>query len=564
MSALIQKIDIFLCAFLALAFTASSRYIKTGDCEVDGVYVLSSLLFFTALLGINFLIRKGITCYFESRMGTHHRLSRFCELFFDSKHGLMKTAFLIFLCWLPVLLILYPGTFINDTWGELQQFMAFTDGGRLHRHVLSDHHPFFDTLVMGTLIVPMAKLTGAWHVVIFLYVLLQAVLTSFAFAYSVSYVYRKLEIGRGVSVLILAFYCIMPMYAASAQTVSKDAMFSWIYVFFFIFFIEIIRTKGQALQEKSFFLKFLLFIILCILTKKVGFYVVGGSLFVLLISHLTNKKKIAFSLGVALFMMVAFLPVIRSILGVHSGGLQEMFSIPFQQTARYVRDHPTEISAAEKAVISKVLVIDDLPKKYNPIFADPVKGYSQRGSKKDYLAYLRVWAVQGVRHPGTYVDAFNAMASGWFSFHEYKPLTNMGWHSQLNAKRIPEWVPERNPFSKWTATTYEKAYHMIYSNPFFTLLLSYGLYASLIPAFMIGTVFRKSKDNDIGYWIASVPVVLTIVLGCWLAPVSVYSEGLRYLYPALYTCPLMIAWCFFFYKNEAMLSKKEREIKESV
>ena len=564
MSVLIQKIDIFLCAFLALAFTSSSRYIKAGDCEIDGVYVLSSFVLFMSLLGINFLIRKGITCYFESNVEVHHRLVRFCELFFESKHGLMKTAFLIFLCWLPVLLILYPGTFINDTWGELQQFMAFTDGGRLHRHVLSDHHPFFDTLVMGSIIIPVAKLTGAWHVAIFLYVLLQSLFTSLAFAYSIIYIYRKLMIGRVVTVLILAFYCVMPMYAASVQTVSKDALFSWIYVFFFIFFIEVVRTNGQVLQEKSFFLKFLLFIILCILTKKVGFYVIGGSLFILLVSRLINKKRIAISFGVALFMMVAFLPVSRSILGVHSGGMQEMFSIPFQQTARYVKNHPNEISPTEKEVIGKVLIFNDLPKRYNPIFADPVKGYSQRGSKTDYFNYLRVWAVQGLRHPGTYVDAFNAMASGWFSFHEYKPLMNMGWHSQLNPKKIPEWVPERNPFSKWTATTYEKAYDMIYSNPFFMLLLSYGLYASLIPAFMMGTIFRKHRKKEIPYWIVGAPVLLTIVLGCWLSPVSIYSEGLRYLYPTLYTCPLMIAWCFFFYKNEAILSKKEREIKESV
>ncbi len=270
------------------------------------------------------------------------------------------------------------------------------------------------------------------------------------------------------------------------------------------------------------------------------------------------------SLGAAIFIMAAFLPLTRSVLGVHPGGMQEMFSIPFQQTARYVKNHPTDISAKEKEVINKVLVFDDLAKKYNPTSADPVKRYSQRGSKKDYLFYLTVWAAQGVRHPSTYVDAFNAMAAGWFSFSEYKPLMNMGWHNQLNPKKIPEWVPERNPFSKWTATTYEKAYDMMYSNPFFMLLLSYGFYASLIPAFMLGTVFRKHRASGIRYWLASVPMVLTIVLGCWLAPVSVHLEGRRYLYPTIYTIPLIIAWCFYFYKNEVMAIKKDAEIKHSV
>ncbi len=246
MENLIQKIDVFLCAFLALAFTSSSRYIKSGDCEIDGVYLLASFAFFISLLGINMVIRRGIAFYFESNLETPPCLACFCKRFFDSKNAVFKTALLIFLFWLPVLLLLYPGTFINDTWGELQQFMAFTDGGHLHRHTLGDHHPFFDTLFMGAIIIPIVKLTGAWHVAIFLYVLMQALFTSLAFAYSALYMHRKLDIGRLPTVLLLAFYCVMPMYAASVQTVSKDALFSWIYVFFFVFFVEIVRTNGQA------------------------------------------------------------------------------------------------------------------------------------------------------------------------------------------------------------------------------------------------------------------------------------------------------------------------------
>ena len=546
----LTKFDACLCAFLALAFSSSFNYIHNGDCAIDGVYLLSAFAFFVFLIGINAAIRREIVLFYKHNTNESSFGKSFCNCFFESKKSLFKTALLIFICWLPVLLVLYPGTFINDTWGQLQQFMAFIDGGSLHRNVLSDHHPFFDTLLIGSIIVPFSKFTGAWHVAIFLYVLLQAFITSLVFSYSVKYVYEKLNIGRVVSIGILAFYCIVPVYATSVQTVSKDALFSWIYVLFFVFFMEIVRTDGNALNGKLFFIKFLLVIVFCIMTKKVGFYVVIGSILTLLISYFHNKKRIIISLVVAICMIGFILPVMRHTLGVHAGGMQEMFSIPFQQTARYVKYYPNDITLDEKNAIDKVLGFDNLVQRYDPISADPVKGYSQKGSKKDYLIYLKTWMAQGIRHPGVYIDSYNAMVSGWFSFHEYNPLMNMNWHNQLDPNKIPEWVPKRNNFSDWTATTYEKTYDTIYRNPFITIFLCYGFYAALIPSFMLATTLRASKQKDIKYWLVAVPMILSIVLGCWLAPVSIHFEGRRYLYPITYTVPLIISWCFYFYKNE--------------
>ena len=264
-----------------------------------------------------------------------------------------------------------------------------------------------------------------------------------------------------------------------------------------------------------------------------------------------DRKKIAICLAVALVMMGGVLPLTRHAMGIHAGGKQEMMSMPFQQTARYVKYNPDDITPYEKETIDKILRFDDLGKRYDPIISDPVKGYSQKWNKHDFIKYVGVWFNQGFRHPGTYIDGFNAMVAGWFSFSEYKPLLNMGWHNQLNPKMIPEWIPVRNDFSKWTATSYEAAYDMLYHTPFFMIFLCIGLYAALIPAFMVATVCRKHKGQRITYWLVAIPMALNIMLGCWLSPCSaVHLEGMRYLYPIIYTTPLIVAWCLFFYKNK--------------
>ena len=42
---------------------------------------------------------------------------------------------------------------------------------------------------------------------------------------------------------------------------------------------------------------------------------------------------------------------------------------------------------------------------YDPLFADPVKGYTQMAESSDYKDYIIVWLKQGLRHPMTYIDS---------------------------------------------------------------------------------------------------------------------------------------------------------------
>ena len=133
-----------------------------------------------------------------------------------------------------------------------------------------------------------------------------------------------------------------------------------------------------------------------------------------------------------------------------------------------------------------------------------------------------------MRHPYTYIEAFQAMLSGWFSFCEYDPVMNMSWHSQLDKEVMPGWVPVRPEFAKKTADAVQNAYHNICRTPIWGGVLSYGLYASLLPAFALATALRNWKNQSVKYYLVIIPVLLSIVLGCWLAPLSIHFEGRRY------------------------------------
>ncbi|RHO37634.1 hypothetical protein DW181_09535 [Clostridium sp. AM16-23] len=537
------RIDYFFCLILAFAFTSAPFYMNTGECAITLTFVLSSVSLYAIFLYITNYIRRYLTMenigFEEFSVDESHLIKKI----FDSPKSILLITTLILVSWCIPLIFLYPGTFINDTWGELQQYISFTQQGG----VLQDHHPIFDTVILGVLIVPLAEASGKWHIVIFLYVLLQAALTGLSFAYAINYFYKKLHIGFRFSRVLFVAYCLLPLYPASVQTVSKDALFSWIYVFFLVDFIEVIRSNGRCLSNKVIMIKLIVFAILCCLTKKVGFYVVFFSLMSVLIFQKENRKLILFPLVSVFILMYGIMPIVRTELHVIPGGKQEMFSLPFQMTARYVKEHSDDVTDEEYEVIDRVLTMEDLASRYNPTNADPVKDYYQKGSGQDYVEYIRVWIKQGLRHPDSYIAAFNSMLAGWFSWSEYDPLMNMDWRNQHDTNMIPSWVPIRGK-SEITANAYQEVYHGLYKIPFFQIFLTYGLYASLIPAFTIATSLAYIKRNKY-YCLAVLPTIFSLGFGCWLAPVSTLFEGRRYLYPLVYTAPILIAWCMYIYKQ---------------
>ncbi len=288
--------------------------------------------------------------------------------------------------------------------------------------------------------------------------------------------------------------------------------------------------------------------LLCCLTKKVGVYVVLLSCIITLIALRKKVKQLLIPILSSVFLMTVLLPGILAACEVEPGGKQEMLSLPFQMTARCILEHYYDFSQDELNTLNYVLDIDTIADDYNPISADPVKHYSQKGDDEDYTAYLKLWLVKGIRHPGTYFRATMCMLSGWFSWSEYDPRMDMNWRSQINTGLTPDWIVIRT-FSENTANAYREFYHRLYGNALFRVFLSYGFYSALIPAFAVGTVFQRNRKGKTD-WLAVLPTLFSLALGCWLAPLSIHYEGRRYLFPITYTAPLLIMWCLYVMKKE--------------
>lgn len=535
----ISLLDIIFILIVSICFTLSNDLINDRHLSFSlnllGKYI-GFVLLFTVM---TFVFRLILSKLSKKEDYTNKIIDKIME----NKKRLFIIAIIIFICWLPVLTMLYPGTCINDTWGQLTSVIKLKNG----QWSMSAHHPVFDTIFMSTIILPIVYKFGNWHFAIFVYVLVQAIITSFVFSYSLIYAKEKLKLNNIIIMLFLLIYILCPIYVTSVQTVSKDALSAWIYVLFIIQYIEIIRTHGDCLHNtKNAIIHHIITIIFCILTKKIETYVILFSYIPLLIVYIRKIKYLLLPFLTTIFISFIFLPIINLTFNITESGKQEMYSLPFQMTARYVKYNDKKVTEEEKEVIDKVLNYDELSTFYHPNNSDPVKKYSQKGKDSDYIDYLKVWLKQGLKDPIMYLKATGCQIAGWFSTFEYKPLINMDHHTQINNYNIPESAAIRNDISNKTYTVYNNIYDFIYKIPLFRIFLSYGFYATFLPMFIILTLLKNRKYNLL---LCCIPLILSIIIGLYLAPVSINLEGLRYLYPVTYSLPILLMLVSYSYKE---------------
>ena len=490
-----------------------------------------------------------------------------------TRRGFLGSLGVIYLCWLPYLILTYPGVIWYDTQQQLQQFFGipnvFGDGSHL-----SDHHPVFDTLIFGSF-VKFGNLIGSGNAGVFLYAIVQSLITASTLALTVLYL-RRIGVPRQLCKAAMLFFALFPIFPMYSSAMVKDAVFLPYFLLFSLCFVETARTKGDFLRKPWALTAFIVFAVLMALTKKTGLYVVivacVGLLFFLAKGRKTAKvaddgdtrtkgdsavtgRGIRFraflpALVTALVMMVALPKVVFPIAGIQEGGKQEVLGIAFQQSARLLREHPDQVSLQDKESIYKVLG-RDVADRYQWWATDSVKGYSWDDEKNQYLGeYMKVWAKGFIEHPTSYVTTYLALEQGWLGTPEtikdgnVRNITNVyaigASHSFAEAGQLGVSV------SNITAIQFVQQTMDWLTGSFIAQLpFARALWATWLPVFLVYECLRRRKRI---VWL--LPMLATFLF-LWVSPTSATIEGVRYLLPMIYVLPLSLATLFVvdFYKR---------------
>lgn len=511
-------------AFFAFCLFMGKSYAETGSwayCFGDGINLVK---FAIAMVGMTIILQKSIgfllLCYEKAANCTFS-----CKItnWLFGKKCLLKNTLLILFCWSPAIMLSYPGNLCYDVIGQLDQVV----GGLPY----SAHHPLLHTLVLGGIVKFGGSVLGSYERGLFLYVLLQSLMLAVALAGTIRFLARREKKASHVMLsLLLGSYVLAPVYSNVASTPLKDVPFVAVFIWYVIMLAEIYQDRSR-LKEVKFSVLFVLVQVLVCLLRNNGFYVVffTGIVLSLLWWKGADRKQRACQVAVLFLAPVLLSKLINTGmiagLSAEEGKAAEMFSLPFQQTARYLQLYRHELNGEQKEAIARVLGnADAVAASYDPKIADPVKAYfydHQQVGFADMLEYFKVWLQCFIKHPNVYFEAFFAHVYGWFD-----PQVS----NAVRYEAAYDLIPREGLFPNA-----DKALVFLYRfadriTPL-GLLQNVGAYtwAMLI---LLRYTLRKNRNSLVLF----IPSVLSLLI-CMASPCFYLHP--RYAFPYMFTIPFM-------------------------
>jgi len=426
----------------------------------------------------------------------------------------------LIIAWLPYLFIYFPGTLINDTVRQLAQFMSITP--------YINHHPIISTFFMGALY-RLGLVFDSAVLGLALITLAHNIMMAAVFSLALFYL-RKWGVMGNVRIVVLLFFAFFPVYGIWAQTLLKDTHAAAVMLLFALFYIDIIREPSR----RGWVLCALAAMLASLLRNEVVYVVVPS---ILMLVFITSGKKTRITVvGTAVAVFITVRVIISGAMALTDaapGSVGEVLSIPFQQTARFVRDH--EITEAERAVLSATFNhYEQLGEIYLPRISDPVKSRLMEGA--DLNAYFRVWAGMGLRAPLTYLEA--AIAVSFSYVVPFGPDWQIVWpEASYNAIPVLGRDDINQIFSNRTMRMLPaRGIEFIERLPIVGLFFHTGNYTWMM-AFFIMLLAKRGERRSFLYFIPA----MMIILACMASPVHGYW---RYYLPILFMFPVLASLTF--------------------
>lgn len=444
--------------------------------------------------------------------------------FKGGKKEFLLTWLFIFLCWVPVLLALYPGILAYDTHRQIPQFFSGE---------YTTHHPVFSTLLIGGGFKAGLELFGSYNAGITFYGVAQMIAMSGIFAYVCGAV-KKFGVPAVYRLGMILFLALFPINPVWGLNPTKDVLYTGFILLLLLTVLEIIYDRESFFSSWKKPLKFIIIAVLVGLNRNTGIYVIVLLALLLVICYRKHWKSMLAMCLVAVVACGLSISGINHAVNAKKGSTREMLSVPLQQIARVVYYNEDELSEAEMATIYE-LVAEERFEDYNPQVSDPIKnGFIDENFHAAPGKYIKLWMDLGKRYPGVYINAFleNSMGA-WYpdwdypSHHRYLQLK-----VRTDTKGVGDAVYRDSKF-EGLLTVLEKIFHdaKFMDYPLISQMFSVPLQFWILLFCTFAAIYYRKKKLLLAM---AIPLIiwLTVLVG----PIIL----LRYTYPILLSDMVLI------------------------
>ena len=532
--------------FAFAAIVASALIVACDSVDEAGTMQISALtvLQFACLTGLLWGVYVGLASCFARAHGKKevahdvvHPVQFSINNHFTFRYVLFGACIMLLL-WLPWLLALYPCSLARDTIISIGWFLNTVHGST---GLIYDHNPVLTVYIFGAVAWFGRYVLNNVGLTFFLLVVCQSFLSCLSFTLVVLLARKRFHASKGFCTAFFLFFTLCPLFPIWNNFLSKDTLFAPPFLFFLSAYIEVVFSRGTCLSSPKWSILLAASALMACLTKKLGAYIVIGSALptAIWLWWVYERKIRVFIAPVSCFIVIFILlpKVLFPLGGIREGEKYEAYSVPLQQTARFVLEYPDEVSGEERQAIDTLLGYDDLAARYSFWIVDPVKFRIQEPTEA-YSNWLKVWVAQGLRHPMSYIRAYFALERGFGSSQ-----TTIGVQLDSSFLRdfddlgvLGDCLASREAFP--LARDVLEFYLWFEGLPIVEVLFRTCMYGVVLPFFVFGCSLSVRKGARLEAFSLILPVLLTL-MGIWLSPISISVDGGRYLYPMVCMTPVL-------------------------
>lgn len=517
--------------------------LNEGSLTLHNPTLYVNMLYAVVFMVIAFVICETIAIYlipyvnktFFKQGHVTRKIASFFNDFSFSKSAFFRIFIIIFACWIPYTITLFPGVYTSDTSLQLIQYY----GGA----PMSDHNPLLDTLLFG-LFSDFGKLFGSETLGLYLLIIIQTISLICLLTLTILQA-KKMELGSTTCIIMLAFYMLFAFLPLVFSNLAKDTINAVLFLAFILLTSELSRTSGRVFDNKKWLISYVVIAILAGLTKKTITYILFAFLLLACIYYKKTqyfKKCIGVFLSYSIFVLLIMPKVILPLANVEPGGKQEAIATLIQQVAHDVVYDDGSMSEEDKDIVKNFLTrdYDDIPEYYSFECADPIK--LREVNDDYYLSFIGLWFRKTLANPLGHFEAWLGLNDGWFGFSSsddtagYMHVQKSSIWYRDEVVNYVDWPTEAGSRSK----AVEAVYTFVESIPGFNFLFYKSTWATFIPVFMV-FISAKSKKGKLQNIYLCSPIWLSM-LTLFLTPISGYgAEPTRYLLHIIVTSPFILA-----------------------
>ena len=453
-----------------------------------------------------------------------------------NRHFHLISFICMVICWIPYLYNYFPALMSPDSLNQYGQAVGSIE--------LSNHHPIVHTMLIKIFYL-IGKLFKSVNIGVMFYSLFQIILLASIFSYILSYFYKK-GINKNIIILLLSFYCFLPIFGYYTVTIWKDVIFGAVSA------LLIFQLYKLAFDDENKISDNILLFVSAFLTctfRTNGLLAVLVLAVILYIIFKQKRKYIGLLLGIPVVLTFILNGPVYNHFGISKTEFTENAGIMLRQIYGTIYDGGYVDKKSEE-YLAGLVNLEEALEIYTP-YDDHIKmldsysnEYMEKTKKEFILTYLRI----GIHNIRSYIRI-------------YLKSTYGVWYPEAQGYIVHNWVIADNVYGIKSKNHFDNLkiggkFFKLYNMPIVKLFMSEALYI-WIYLILLGFMIIKKHYKSLLVVLLPFFVFGTIMIA---TPLS-YQP--RYMFIMHCSCPviLLIVLMTVLYRKKDQENEKQKKKK---